>query len=109
MPTMLLTTVGAKTGQPRSVPLLYATDGDGYIVTASNWGKERHPAWSANLLANPDATVQIGLDTKPVRAEFAEGELRERLWSVVTELWPAYNTYEARSGRSIRVFRLTPL
>jgi deazaflavin-dependent oxidoreductase (nitroreductase family) len=108
LPSLLLTTVGAKTGLPRQVPLLYASDGDAFIVTASNWGQAHHPAWSGNLLANPEATVQIGGRTIEVRADFAEGELRERLWGIVTKVWPAYDTYEARSGRDIRVFRLSP-
>lgn len=106
LPTLLLTSVGAKSGLERTVPLLYVSDGDGYIVTASNWGQQHHPAWSGNLLANPDASVRIGSRTVPVRAELAEGPVRERLWDVVTEVWPAYNTYESRSGRHIRVFRL---
>jgi deazaflavin-dependent oxidoreductase (nitroreductase family) len=90
------------------VPLVYVPDGGAYVVTASNWGQAHHPAWSGNLLANPDATVQVGRDTVPVRAEIVEGEQREHLWSRLVEVWPAYDTYSARSGRGIRVFRLTP-
>jgi deazaflavin-dependent oxidoreductase (nitroreductase family) len=108
LPALLLTTIGAKSGLERTVPLMYCQDGDAFIVTASNWGKEHHPAWSANLIANPEATVEVGGRPVPVCAELAEGTLRERLWSKVTEFWPAYDTYEERSGRSIRVFRLAP-
>src|SRR5918995_182327 len=108
LPTLLLTTVGAKSGLPRTVPLLYVADGDGWVVTASNWGQRHHPAWSGNLLASPDATVEVGGRTVPVRAELAEGEVRDLLWSRVTTVWPAYDTYEERSGRHIRVFRLAP-
>jgi deazaflavin-dependent oxidoreductase (nitroreductase family) len=108
LPTLLLTTVGSKSGLPRTVPLLYATDSEGYVVTASNWGQQHHPAWSGNLIASPDATVEIGGRTVPVRAELAEGALRKQLWGIVTKVWPAYDTYEERSGRTIRVFRLTP-
>ncbi len=108
LPTLLLTTVGSKSGLPRTVPLLYAADGDSYVVTASNWGQQHHPAWSGNLLANPEASVEIGGRKIPVRAGLAEGDERARLWSAVTAVWPAYDTYETRSGRHIRVFLLTP-
>jgi deazaflavin-dependent oxidoreductase (nitroreductase family) len=108
LPTLLLTTIGAKSGLERTVPLMYCQDGDGFIVTASNWGQAHHPAWSANLIANPEATMDVGGRAVPVSAELAEGPLREQLWTKVTQVWPAYDTYEERSGRSIRVFRLTP-
>lgn len=108
LPHLLLTTVGARSGQPRTVPLLYVPDGDAFVVTGSNWGQQRHPAWSANLLAHPDATVQIGRRRIEVRAELADGAGRERLWALVTAVWPAYDTYSERSGRHIRVFRLVP-
>jgi deazaflavin-dependent oxidoreductase (nitroreductase family) len=106
LPTLLLTTVGAKSGQPRTVPLLYAIDGDSFVVTASNWGQRHHPAWSGNLLATPEATATVAGREIPVRAELAEGELRERLWVEVTKVWPAYDTYSERSGRHLRVFLL---
>src|SRR5215470_1653737 len=57
LPSMLITTTGARSGLRRTSPLLYVTDGDAYIVAGSNWGQSQHPAWSANLIANPDATV----------------------------------------------------
>ena len=109
LPTLLLTTVGSKSGLRRTVPLLYTKDGDAYVVTASNWGQQHHPAWSGNLLATPEATVEIGGREIPVRAELAEGDDRARLWSKVTSVWPAYDTYEERSGRVIRVFLLRPV
>jgi len=83
-------------------------DGDAYVVTASNWGQQHHPAWSGNLLATPEATVEIRGREIPVRAGLAEGDARARLWGKVTSVWPAYDTYEERSGRTIRVFRLVP-
>jgi deazaflavin-dependent oxidoreductase (nitroreductase family) len=106
LPSMLLTTTGRKSGQPRTTPLLYAADGDGYIVVGSNWGQALHPAWTGNLLAQPEATASIGHTELPVRAELATGAERDRLWKIVEALWPAYNTYADRSGRDIRVFRL---
>jgi deazaflavin-dependent oxidoreductase (nitroreductase family) len=109
LPTLLLTTTGRKSGQPRTVPLIYAPDGDRFVVTASNWGQQTHPAWSANLLAEPRATVLLSDGREfPVRATLAEGAERDRVWPLVTRVWPAYDTYVVRSGRDIRVFVLTP-
>ncbi len=109
LPTLLLTTNGRKSGLPRTVPLLYAPDGDSFVVTASNWGQQQHPAWSANLLASPEAVVSLdGGRQIPVRAALAEGAERDRVWPLVTRVWPAYDTYVERSGRAIRVFVLTP-
>jgi deazaflavin-dependent oxidoreductase (nitroreductase family) len=109
LPTLLLTTHGRKSGLPRTVPLLYAPDGDAFVVTASNWGQQHHPAWSGNLLASSEATVSLeGGRHIPVRAALVEGPERDRVWPLVTEVWPAYDTYVERSGRAIRVFVLTP-
>jgi deazaflavin-dependent oxidoreductase (nitroreductase family) len=109
MPALLLTTTGRRTGQPRTQPLLYAPDGDGYVVMASNWGQAHHPAWSGNLIADPDATVAVDGATVPVRAVLASGAERERLRGLLLDVWPAYATYERRAaGRDIRIFRLTP-
>ena len=91
------------------MPLIYAPDGDGFVVTASNWGQEHHPAWSANLLASAEATVALdGGREVQVRAVLAEGPERDRVWPLVTRVWPAYDTYVVRSGRDLRVFVLTP-
>ncbi|MEV6417449.1 nitroreductase family deazaflavin-dependent oxidoreductase [Kribbella sp. NPDC051718] len=109
LPTLLLTTKGRKSGLPRTVPLIYAPDGDSFVVTASNWGQEHHPAWSGNLLAAGEATISLEGDRDiPVRAVLAEGAERDRVWPLVTKVWPAYDTYVERSGRAIRVFVLTP-
>ncbi|ADB34613.1 hypothetical protein Kfla_5607 [Kribbella flavida DSM 17836] len=109
LPTLLLTTTGRKSGHPRTVPLIYAPDGDSFVVTASNWGQENHPAWSSNLLARADAVVALpGGREIPVHATLAEGAERDRVWPLVTKMWPAYDTYVVRSGRAVRVFVLTP-
>jgi deazaflavin-dependent oxidoreductase (nitroreductase family) len=107
LPSLLITTTGRKSGQPRTNPLLYAPDGDGYAVIGSNWGQQHHPAWSANLLADPHATITLAGREIPVVAELATGAERERLLGLVLEVWPAYQTYMERSGREIRLFRLT--
>lgn len=109
LPALLLTTTGRRTGQPRTQPLLYAPDGDGYVVMGSNWGEAHHPAWSANLIANPDATITVRGGPIPVRAALAEGAERDRLRRLLLEVWPAYETYERRAaGRHLRIFRLAP-
>lgn len=109
IPPLSLITTGRKTGQPRMVSLLYARHGDDYVVTASNWGQPNHPAWSGNLLAQPDATVNIGGTEIPVRARLVTGTERAEVWRTVTAVWPAYDTYAARAdNREIRVFLLTP-
>jgi deazaflavin-dependent oxidoreductase (nitroreductase family) len=109
LPSMLLTTTGRRTGQPRTQPLLYAPDGDGYVVIGSNWGQQRQPAWALNLLADPRASVALGGRRIPVRAHLATGAERERLLALLLAMWPAYETYRQRAGdRELMVFRLTP-
>jgi deazaflavin-dependent oxidoreductase (nitroreductase family) len=108
MPALMLTTTGRRSGAPRTQPLLYAPDGDGYVVMGSNWGQPNHPAWSGNLIADPDATVVVDGATVPVRAELATGAERDRLRRLLIDVWPAYVTYERRAaGRELRIFRLT--
>jgi deazaflavin-dependent oxidoreductase (nitroreductase family) len=106
--SFLLTTTGRKTGRPRTQPLLYGRDGDAFVVVGSNWGQAHHPAWSGNLLANPDGVIMLAGQEIPVRAELVEGPDRSRLWELMRSQWPAYAQYEERAGRHIRVFRLIP-
>lgn len=107
--SLLLTTTGRRTGEPRTVALTCAACRDGYLVAGSNWGGAAHPAWSANLLADPDATVTAHGHTWPVRARLLAGEERERSWAVLAAHWPPYQVYAARAGRPIRVFILEPV
>ncbi len=106
MPTLLLTHRGRKTGRTRQTPLGFFRDGDRLVVIGSNWGQEHDPAWALNLVAEPHASVQVGRERWDVVACVTEGEERERLWSRGLEMWPAYDTYEKRSGRLIKVFVL---
>ena len=110
IPQLLLTTTGRRSGQERVQPLLYATDGNAYVVIGSNWGKAHHPSWTANLLAHPDAMVTIRGRNTAVRARLADGGGRERLWRLLLDLWPAYELYVQRAGgRRLRIFRLEPV
>lgn len=106
MTAVLLTTTGRRTGQPRPTPLIAIPDGGTLILVASNWGKPQHPAWSANLMTTPTATVAVRGHTFPVTATFLNGPDRAAAWHTVTTAWPAYNDYATRSGREIRLFRL---
>jgi deazaflavin-dependent oxidoreductase (nitroreductase family) len=109
LPSLLLTTTGRSSGQPRRNPLLYVPDDGAYVVIGSNWGQAHHPNWSANLLAHPDATVTTGGHDVPVRARLVRGEERAQLRAKLLDMWPAYATYEERSGgRPLRIFRLEP-
>ncbi|MGN6722510.1 MAG: nitroreductase family deazaflavin-dependent oxidoreductase [Marmoricola sp.] len=107
-PTMLLETIGRKSGQPRISPLLFARDGDSIIVVGSNFGQEHHPAWTANLIANPEASVIAGGARVPVRATLLEGDEAETAYRAMIEVTTVYAEYRNRTDRAIRAFRLTP-
>ena len=108
-PILLLTTTGAKSGQPRLTPLLYLQDGPRYVLIASKGGNPRHPAWYHNLRAKPEATLLVGGRELRCAAHEAEGEERARLWKQAAEYNPGYDTYRERaSNRRIPVMVLTP-
>src|SRR2546430_5894453 len=96
---LLLTTTGRKTGQPRKFALIYARDGDNYLVVASKGGAPAHPGWYLNVAANPDVTVQVKDKVFPARARTATDEERPRLWEIVNSVWPNYAVYETRTSR----------
>lgn len=103
---LLLTTTGRKSGLPRSVPVLYLKDGPAVWVMASNYGSASHPAWSSNLLANPDATIRIGRTERPVRARLASPDEKKALWPRLVALYPAWEAYAGWADRDFRLFRL---
>ena len=107
-PTLLLTTVGRRSGHERTTPLLFIRDGERLVVAGSNWGRPGHPAWALNLMANPRARAQIGRDVRECRARDATTDERETLWPKLEQVWPAYDTYRKRAGREIHVFVLEP-
>jgi deazaflavin-dependent oxidoreductase (nitroreductase family) len=107
-PTMLLETIGRKSGQPRVTPLLFARDGESIIVVGSNFGQEHHPAWTGNLIANPEAAVIAGGARVPVRATLLEGDEAETAYRAMIEVTTVYAEYRNRTDRAIRIFRLTP-
>jgi deazaflavin-dependent oxidoreductase (nitroreductase family) len=104
---LLLTTTGRKSGEARTTPLIQRADGDRWVVVASKGGAPAHPSWYENLEADPDATIEVLDQTVPVHASTAEGEERERLWSLMTEVWPAYDEYQTKTDREIPVVVLS--
>ena len=108
LPSLVLTTTGAKTGQQRTTPLATKPEGDGWYVVGSNFGREKHPAWTANLIANPDAQVSFRGKTTAVRAHLLTAEEKAEVWPNLVQFWPNYDVYVERSGRDLRVFRLDP-
>ncbi|WP_405487518.1 nitroreductase/quinone reductase family protein [Nocardia sp. NBC_00511] len=107
-PVILLTTTGRKSGQPRTTPLLYVHDGDTLYVIGSNFGQATHPAWTANLLAEPAAVVAIAGSRIPVRASLIEdAERKQRIFEQFEETTEAYTAYRKRTARDLRIFALT--
>jgi deazaflavin-dependent oxidoreductase (nitroreductase family) len=109
VPMMMLTTTGAKSGLPRQSPLATLPDGDAFYVIGSNFGTEKHPAWSGNLLKNPEAKVTFRGRTIDVVARLLTPEEKAEVWPRILTVWPSYDSYVERSGRDIRVFRLEPV
>jgi len=109
VPTLLLTTRGRRSGQPRRTALIYGRDGDRYIVVASKGGAPEHPGWYRNLLAHPEVEIQVGTERIQARARTAEGEERARLWRKALEFWPPYADYQRKTEREIPVVVLDPV
>lgn len=108
VPAVILTTMGAKSGEPRTVALYGIPHPDGLGLIASNFGGEKHPAWYYNLKANPEATVSIGRDTWHGTARPATPRERDEIWAKGLEIYPGWRKYEARAGkRHIEAFVLS--
>jgi F420H(2)-dependent quinone reductase len=108
-PILLLNTVGRKTGRKRTSPLLYVMDGEDFVVIASKGGAPTHPAWYMNLMANPEATVEIGDREVRVEAEVADPEDKPRLWQKMVEMYPTYDDYQRKTEREIPLLVLRPV
>lgn len=108
VPTLLLTTTGRRSGEARTTPLIFARDGDDYLVVASLGGAPQHPKWYLNLEADPRAEIQVKAEHLPVVARTATPEEKPRLWQIVRDLWPNYDVYQTRTDRIIPVVVLTP-
>lgn len=112
VPSLVLHTTGARSGEPRDTYLMYtpvgASDGTVRLVVAgTSFARDRHPAWTYNLLAHPDAAVSIGGRRYPVRSALIEDEEeRDAVWRRIEAQWPGYRAYERDSGRVVRLFVL---
>jgi deazaflavin-dependent oxidoreductase (nitroreductase family) len=106
----VLTTTGRRSGLERETPLACVPDDTGgWWVVGSNFGREQHPAWTANLIARPEATVSFAAKLTPVRAELLDDDAKAAVWPRLVAAWPAYDDYVESSGRNIRVFHLVPV
>jgi F420H(2)-dependent quinone reductase len=107
-PVLLLSTVGRRSGRSWTVPVMYQTDGHGWVIIASNGGNARHPAWWLNLRSHPDASIQIGRETYPVTAAEATGDERKRLWRRMADMYKGYDNYAQKTTRTLPVVLLRP-
>ena len=99
--TLLLTTRGRKSGSLRRTALIYGTDGDHYVIVASNGGAEHHPLWYLNLVANPNVEMQVGADKFSAVAHTASAEEKARLWPMMVSIFPQYESYQTKTPREI--------
>ena len=105
-PMLLLTSTGAKTGRRHTTPVVYTTDGDRLVILASKGGSPTNPAWYHNLVANPEATVELGPDTFKVKAVVTTGEERSRLFEQQAAVMPNFAEYQQKTTRQIPVIAL---
>jgi deazaflavin-dependent oxidoreductase (nitroreductase family) len=105
---VMLTTTGARSGQPRTLPVLGLADGEAIVVIASNFGRPHHPAWYHNLRADPRARVTAGGETRALRARELTGAERERWFARGAAIYPGFERYRSWVARPIPVLRLEP-
>jgi len=103
LPILAVTTTGARSGRPRTVPLVAVPDGERLILIASNWGQSSHPAWYYNMKANPQVIVGDGLAARHGLAREVVGEERAACWAKAVAVYPGYDAYARRAGREIPV------
>ncbi len=108
-PIVVITSVGAKSGNLRKNPVMRVERDGTYVAIASKGGAPDHPEWYYNFVAHPEVELQDGAVKKTYRAELVEGAEREDLWQLAVETWPTYAGYQAKTDRQIPVFKLTPL
>jgi deazaflavin-dependent oxidoreductase (nitroreductase family) len=104
----LLTTTGRRTGRHVTTPVLVLRDGNDYVVVGSNYGRDRHPAWTYNLIAHAQASLQMGSRHVGVTGERLDKAQVEAYWPRLVQMWPGWKTYRRITDRDFRMFRLTP-
>ncbi len=108
--SLTLRTTGARSGHPRDTELMYTPDGRGHaIVAGTSFARERHPGWTYNLLAHPDAEITVRDRRLAVHATLIGDEARDAAWTLIEAQWPGYRAYERDSGRTVRLFLLRPV
>ena len=107
-PLLVLHHRGARTGEPRSTPLIHLRDGENVVVVASMGGQPKNPAWYHNLRAHPEVEIELGGRRRPVSARLATPEEAARLWPRLSAMWPAWEDYKTRTEREFPVFVLEP-
>lgn len=109
LPTLLLTTTGRQSGEPRPLPLIYGNVGDSYAIIASKGGMPTHPAWFLNLEAKPECELMVGAKAVSARARVTNGEERDRVWNAMAKIYPPYLDYQKATEREIPVIVLDPI
>ena len=107
-PVLLLTTIGRKTGKPRTTPLLYQVDGNNLVLVASNGGRDQDPSWWTNLKVNPKTQVILRGETRGMTAREASDDEKASLWPLMVKMYPPYEEYQKKTSREISVVILTP-
>jgi deazaflavin-dependent oxidoreductase (nitroreductase family) len=105
--TLLLTTKGRRSGQPRTTPLIYGRHGDDYLIVASKGGSDEPPAWYENLRAEPEVELQVRDERFRAKARTASSDEKAELWRTMVAEWPAYDDYQRRTDRDIPVVVLS--
>jgi deazaflavin-dependent oxidoreductase (nitroreductase family) len=110
VPTLVLHSTGAKSGRPRETVLMYTPDGRGRaIVAGTSFARDKHPAWTYNLMVHPEADIDVRGRRLHVRAALLGPKAREDAWQRIEKQWPGYRGYERDSGRVVRLFLLQPV
>jgi deazaflavin-dependent oxidoreductase (nitroreductase family) len=105
---LILHATGRKTGKTRKFPLIYGRDGEDYVIIASKGGAPENPGWFDNLVAHPEAAIQVWDKIIPVTARVGTAEDKKRVWPMMAKQWPGYDDYQAGSSRNIPVVLLRP-
>lgn len=104
MPIMLVEMTGAKSGQKRTIPLMYVPNGDGFLLVASQGGAPKHPVWYHNLVAHPNVKITYGGETKAMKVRRATDDEKAELWPTCCKYYPPYQEYQDRTDRNIPMF-----
>lgn len=102
LPCLILTTTGRRSGEKHDTALIYGVDGENPVIVASMGGAPKHPLWYENLAANPEVEVQVKADVFPAKARTAAGDERARLWTMMAEIFPTYDSYREKAGATGR-------